>query len=253
MSPRAISLLVVLGGAVTGSAGDSGRAPTSSARGASRRGGRGAANLPRPAFQLTEPVFELNPEEYASGKPYLIQFRGKGDDYCAQMEPLKEQLKEELGINIRCFEVWYNPKNLELLQRLDRGRCGGVPFFYNKRSRRACSALDPARDLSLPSLPSPPQPRTARRRAPPPTRTAEQTCWPWRGARNAGFICGATTYANLRAWAICEPCEPFLPPPNINDDKEEEPNKVQRLIGKVKQLAEEKMAQQRGDAPSGSD
>jgi len=203
MAPRAISLLVVLACTASGAAGDSGRAPPSSGRGASRRSGRGAANLPRPAFQLTEPVFELNPEEYASGKPYLIQFKGKGDDYCAQMEPLKEQLKEELGVNIRCFEVWYNPKNLELLQRLDRGRCGGVPFFYNKRSRR--------------------------------------------------FICGATTYANLRAWALCEPCEPFLPPPNINDDKEEEPNKVQRLIGKVKQLAEEKMAQQRGEAPSGSD
>jgi len=145
---------------------------------------------------MTEPVFELSPEMYASGKPYLIQFRGKGDDYCAQMEPLKQQLKEELGVNIRCFEVWYNSKNLELLQRLDRGRCGGVPFFYNKRSRR--------------------------------------------------FICGATTYTNLKAWALCEPCEPFLPPPNINDDKEVEPNRVQKLFGKVKALAEEKMAERRG-------
>ena len=57
------------------------------------------------AFQLSEPVFELSPREYADGKPYLIQFKGKGDDYCAQMEPLKEQLREECGISIRCFEV----------------------------------------------------------------------------------------------------------------------------------------------------
>ena len=56
------------------------------------------------AFQVTKPIFELEPEAY-EGKPYLIQFKGKGDDYCAQMEPLKDQLREELGVEIRCFEV----------------------------------------------------------------------------------------------------------------------------------------------------
>jgi len=148
------------------------------------------------AFQCSERIHELSLEESAAGKPYLIQFKGKGDDYCKQMEPLKEQLRDELGLEIRCFEVWYDSKNLELLQRLDRGRCGGVPFFYNKRSRR--------------------------------------------------FVCGATTYANLKAWALCQPCEPFLPPPNINADKEPEPNQVQKFFGKIKTMAEEKMAG-RGD------
>jgi len=52
----------------------------------------------------------------------LIQFRGKGDDYCAFMEPLTEQLCNELGVKIRCFEVWHDSRNLELLQRLDAGR-----------------------------------------------------------------------------------------------------------------------------------
>eukprot|EP00322_Chrysochromulina_rotalis_P016489 CAMPEP_0115849080 /NCGR_PEP_ID=MMETSP0287-20121206/11263_1 /TAXON_ID=412157 /ORGANISM="Chrysochromulina rotalis, Strain UIO044" /LENGTH=205 /DNA_ID=CAMNT_0003303033 /DNA_START=15 /DNA_END=632 /DNA_ORIENTATION=+ len=148
------------------------------------------------AFQITKPVFELEPEAYNEGKPYLIQFKGKGDDYCAQMEPLKEQLKEELGLEIRCFEVWYDTKNLELLQRLDRGRCGGVPFFYNKRSRR--------------------------------------------------YVCGATTYANLKAWALCEPCEPFCPPPNINQDNEE-PNKVQKVFGRLRALADEKLGRTSDD------
>ena len=147
--------------------------------------------LPRSAFQITEPIFELDVDQYSEGKPYLIQFKGKGDDYCAQMEPLKEQLKEELGVQIRTFEVWYDSKNLELLQRLDRGRCGGVPFFYNKRSRR--------------------------------------------------YICGATTYANLRAWALCEPCEPIAPPPNLNEDQEKQQNQVQKFFGKVKSMAQEKM------------
>ena len=110
------------------------------ARVATRRSRRAE---PTPAFQLTEPIFELSPQELAGGKPYLLQFKGKGDDYCAQMEPLKEQLRRELGVEIRCFEVWYDTKNLELLQQLDRGRCGGVPFFYNKV--RAPPATAPAK------------------------------------------------------------------------------------------------------------
>ena len=162
-----------------------------------RLAARRRRHQPPLAYQLTKPIFELEPEAYNEGKPYLIQFKGKGDDYCAQMEPLKDQLKEELGVEVRCFEVWYNSKNLELLQRLDRGRCGGVPFFYNKRSRR--------------------------------------------------YICGATTYANLKAWAMCEPCEPFCPPPNINADKEQEQNKVQKFFGNLKQMADEKLGRTSDD------
>lgn len=155
---------------------------------------------PRRAFQVTEPIYELSPSEYSGGKPYLLQFKGKGDDYCAQMEPLKEQLKEELGVEIRDFEVWYDSSNLELLQRLDKGRCGGVPFFYNKRSRR--------------------------------------------------YICGATTYDNLRRWALCEPCEPILPPPNLNEDREMPKNKVQQFMADVKAKAAAKM---RGGAEDDDD
>ena len=77
------------------------------------------------------------------------------------------------------------------MQRLDRGRCGGVPFFYNKRSRR--------------------------------------------------YICGATTYANLRAWALGEPCEPILPPPNLNQDNPPPQNAAQKLMAKVKAAAQEKL------------
>ena len=161
------------------------------------RGREKRRRTPPAAFQMNELVFELPTHEYAQGKPYLIQFKGKGDDYCSQMEPLKEQLKEELGVEIRCFEVWYDSKNLELMQRLDRGRCGGVPFFYNKRSRR--------------------------------------------------YICGATTYANLRAWALSEPCEPILPPPNLNQENAAPQNAAQKWIAKVKAAAQEKLQRAGGD------
>mmetsp|Transcript_8084 Transcript_8084/g.14639 ORF Transcript_8084/g.14639 Transcript_8084/m.14639 type:complete len:193 (+) Transcript_8084:81-659(+) len=66
----------------------------------------------------------------------LLEFYGIECDHCVDMEPLIEQLKEETGLFMRRFEVWYNDDNLRLLQKLDKeGSCGGVPFFYNKRSR----------------------------------------------------------------------------------------------------------------------
>lgn len=153
---------------------------------------RGRKRRPPSAFQASETIFELPVSEYARSKPYLIQFKGKGDDYCSQMEPLMAQLKEELGIEVRQFEVWYDSKNIELMQRLDRGRCGGVPFFYNKRTKR--------------------------------------------------YICGATTYANLRAWALSEPCEPILPPPNlIAQQQQANQNPVQKFFQKAKAKAQEKL------------
>merc|ERR1719160_1624758 len=51
------------------------------------------------------------------------------------MSPLNRELAKE-GHNIRTFEVWYNARNTELLQFLDMGRCGGVPFYFNKRTRK---------------------------------------------------------------------------------------------------------------------
>ena len=53
------------------------------------------------AYQSSPTIYELEPDMYKGGKPYLLQFRGKGDDYCAQMEPLKEQLCKELGVEVR--------------------------------------------------------------------------------------------------------------------------------------------------------
>ena len=45
-------------------------------------------------------------------------------------------MSDAVEVPPRAVQVWYDPKNLELLQKYDKGRCGGVPFFYNKRSRR---------------------------------------------------------------------------------------------------------------------
>lgn len=80
------------------------------------------------------------------------------------MEPLLQRLESETGLTFRRFEVWYNLDNLKLLQTLDQhNACGGVPYFYNKKTR--------------------------------------------------GWICGATTYANFKAFATGRAHEHFLSPP----------------------------------------
>ena len=116
------------------------------AGGVVRSASRPRRREPPLAFQIGEPVYELTPQQLAGGKPYMIQFTGKGDDYCAQMEPLKERLKDELGVEIRCFEVWYGTANLDLLQKVRR-RPRPVP----QRAAAAAPPLPPSAPHATPS------------------------------------------------------------------------------------------------------
>lgn len=71
----------------------------------------------------------------------LIEFYGKECVHCKKMEPLVKRLEEELGIKIKKLEVWHNEKNAKLMEELDKGRCGGVPFFINlKTGKWICGA-----------------------------------------------------------------------------------------------------------------
>ena len=82
----------------------------------------------------------------------LIMFFGIECVHCHRMDPLVERLEEELNIKITRLEVWHNDQNARIQQQLDKGFCGGVPFFYNKKTGK--------------------------------------------------WICGETTYENLRKWAL---------------------------------------------------
>ncbi|MBI2136025.1 thioredoxin family protein [Candidatus Woesearchaeota archaeon] len=83
--------------------------------------------------------------------PYLFDFYGEECPPCRHMHPLVDQLETEHKVKVAHLEVWHNEKNLELLQSVDKGMCGGVPFFFNKKTGK--------------------------------------------------WICGATSYENLVAWA----------------------------------------------------
>ena len=87
------------------------------------------------AIQVSPWYYGVTDDEEDGGRPHLLMFRGHGDDYCKSMEPLLAKLEEDLGVKVRVFEVWYERKHLDFMRQLDNDRCGGVPFFFNKRTR----------------------------------------------------------------------------------------------------------------------
>ncbi|MBI2054907.1 MAG: hypothetical protein HYT39_02290 [Candidatus Sungbacteria bacterium] len=64
----------------------------------------------------------------------LLEFYGDSCPHCVKMAPLVEKLKSE-GIEIEGLEVWQNEDNAKKMAELDKGLCGGVPFFYNTETK----------------------------------------------------------------------------------------------------------------------
>lgn len=73
----------------------------------------------------------------------LIEFYGTECPHCVKMEPLIQRLEDETGLKIKRFEVWHNEANAKLLEQCDKGFCGGVPFFFNKKTGKwICGAAE---------------------------------------------------------------------------------------------------------------
>jgi hypothetical protein len=51
------------------------------------------------------------------------------------MHSLVEKLERELGIKVEKHEVWHNEANAHKMVEYDTGLCGGVPFFYNTKTK----------------------------------------------------------------------------------------------------------------------
>ena len=76
-------------------------------------------------------------------KDELLMFTGTECHFCKEMDPLVDRLEKEEGIKITKLEVWHNAKNAELLSQTDTIGCGGVPFFFNKKTGKGlCGAVD---------------------------------------------------------------------------------------------------------------
>ncbi len=79
-------------------------------------------------------------------KKRLICFYGTECQHCHEMEPLNYKLEKELKIKLTKLEVWHDSKNAALLKQLDKGYCGGVPFYYNENTGKwICGAVPYAR------------------------------------------------------------------------------------------------------------
>lgn len=76
-------------------------------------------------------------------EPYLLEFYGTECAHCRKMEPLIEHLEMETNLKIKRLEVWHNEANANLMREYDKGYCGGVPFFFNKKTGKwLCGAHD---------------------------------------------------------------------------------------------------------------
>lgn len=73
----------------------------------------------------------------------LIMFHGTECPHCRNMDPSVARLEKELGVKVQKLEVWHDAKNAEILEKIDTGLCGGVPFFWNKKTKRyICGEVD---------------------------------------------------------------------------------------------------------------
>ncbi len=64
----------------------------------------------------------------------LVEYYGTECHFCIQVAPLVEQLEKELKIKIEKKECWHNAKNQAEFQKDAAGKCGGVPFFLNRKT-----------------------------------------------------------------------------------------------------------------------
>lgn len=79
----------------------------------------------------------------------LLMFYGTECTHCHEMEPLVKQLEAQKKLNVERLEVWHNAKNAKLLEKYDTVDCGGVPFFYNTKTKKSiCGATSYEKLLS---------------------------------------------------------------------------------------------------------
>jgi thiol-disulfide isomerase/thioredoxin len=72
----------------------------------------------------------------------LLMFYGEECKHCHEMIPLLDKLEKEEKIKVEKIETWHNSANKKRLDSFDNGQCGGVPFFYNEKTKKIiCGAV----------------------------------------------------------------------------------------------------------------
>ncbi len=66
---------------------------------------------------------------------HLEEYYGEECEHCARMTELSKKIEKDLDVTIDRYEVWHNKENMARAEELDKqNKCGGVPFFVNKKS-----------------------------------------------------------------------------------------------------------------------
>ncbi|HEY4503477.1 MAG TPA: hypothetical protein VJC14_03575 [Candidatus Paceibacterota bacterium] len=74
---------------------------------------------------------------------HLLEFYGTECPHCEHMHELIERLEKEEGMQVEKLECWHNKENEKRLLELDKGFCGGVPFFFNTKTQKfICGETD---------------------------------------------------------------------------------------------------------------
>ncbi len=73
----------------------------------------------------------------------LLMFYGTECAHCHNVMPIVDRLNKEGKVKITKLEVWHNEKNAAFMETIDKGYCGGVPFFYNENTKEwICGETD---------------------------------------------------------------------------------------------------------------
>jgi len=116
--------------------------PKKKKRGAPKHAAKGKKVAKKTAKKTVKKTLK-KPVKKAVKSNNLIMFHGTECPHCRNMDPLVARLEKERGVKVEKLEVWHNPKNADILEKIDTGLCGGVPFFWNKKSKRyICGEVD---------------------------------------------------------------------------------------------------------------
>lgn len=66
----------------------------------------------------------------------LLMFYGTECEHCHEMNPLVARLEKAEKVKVERLEVWHNAENAKLMKKYDKDFCGGVPFFYNTKTKK---------------------------------------------------------------------------------------------------------------------
>ena len=80
---------------------------------------------------------------------HLLEFYGTECPHCVRMHELIVRLEKEEGVKVESLEVWHNKENEKRLLDFDKEFCGGVPFFYNTKTKAWICGEDSYENLKI--------------------------------------------------------------------------------------------------------